>query len=54
VANHWDQPREGWCQIVHWIDSGKPGYYAGRVKLGSAQARCSLRMKRAPGVGENK
>jgi hypothetical protein len=22
----WGEPREGWCLIVHWIDSGKPGY----------------------------
>ena len=32
VVNLWGKPREGWCLIVHWIDSGKPGYYAAAWK----------------------
>jgi hypothetical protein len=25
IVKLWGEPREDWCLIVHWIDSGKPG-----------------------------
>ena len=32
MVNLWGKPREGWCLVVHWIDTGKPGYYAAAWK----------------------
>jgi hypothetical protein len=26
VVNLWGKPSAGWCLLVHWIDSGRPGY----------------------------
>ena len=32
MVNLWGKPRESWCLIVHWIDSGKKGYHVAAWK----------------------